>query len=91
MVEHITPIDDRISRLTKRVTFWFTITLSDYEAEMLRVKHSTPSEYRLPDGSPLNLDQSDLFRCTEPLFQPEIAGIMNQSGVANLIMESLQR
>ncbi len=64
---------------------------SEYEAEMLRVKHTPAAEYRLPDGSPLSVGRSDLFRCTEPLFQPEIAGIMHQSGMANLITESLQR
>ena len=57
---------------------------------MLRVKHASPAEYRLPDGSPLSIGPTDLFRCTEPLFQPEIAGLM-QSGMANLITESLQR
>ncbi|XP_072030929.1 uncharacterized protein [Amphiura filiformis] len=64
---------------------------SDYEAEMLKVKHTAAAEYRLPDGSPLSIGQTDLFRCTEPLFQPDIFGILHQSGMANLITESLQR
>ncbi|XP_070577135.1 actin, plasmodial isoform-like [Ptychodera flava] len=63
---------------------------SDIEEEKRRSRVVEAHEYKLPDGQTMSVSD-ELFMCTEPMFQPERAGITDSPGIHSLVMESLQR
>ncbi|XP_071785297.1 uncharacterized protein [Asterias amurensis] len=63
----------------------------DIDRETENVKDKDPLEYKLPDGSSMTVGHEELFQCTEPLFQPHLGGIRNQSGIHDMIQDTLKR
>ena len=64
---------------------------ADINRETENVKDKDPLEYKLPDGSSMTVGHEELFQCSEPLFQPHLGGIRNQSGIHDMIQDTLKR
>ena len=47
----------------------------------------TKVEIHLPDGRDMEVDE-ELWRCVEPIFNPEIVGI-NKPGIPQLVLDSI--
>jgi len=56
------------------------------DGDQLRSKR-TKVEIHLPDGRDLEVDE-ELWRCVEPIFNPEIVGI-NKPGIPQLVLDSI--
>ncbi|XP_078592231.1 actin-like isoform X1 [Branchiostoma floridae x Branchiostoma japonicum] len=62
---------------------------TDYDTEIRENEalRSEPTEFTMPDGNPISIG-NERFKCTEPLFRPEEAGVHEQ-GLHELILRAI--
>jgi actin-related protein len=63
----------------------YSFVSTNYDKE---IKSKEEEEYELPDGKKINLTKTNLFECSEPLFQPYLVD-KEGSGLKDLIENSL--
>ncbi|CAH1262884.1 ACTB [Branchiostoma lanceolatum] len=75
--------------ILRRIKQNMAFVATDYDAEIRENEalRSEPTEFTMPDGNPISIG-NERFKCTEPLFRPEEAGVHEQ-GLHELILQAI--